>query len=302
MSDLENYLLDKAAEASGTHLMPTGAPTHTDTNRSPTKTIRKTATELEKNEDGVPGEQVEKLPQAAAKHVRMDVATKNPSAKTAQVSRRWALPALARYPLDSYAHVKQASAYLEDNYRLMAPAHRHEYCVNLCKRAAELGIPLSKTASKYGSETYASDAEIEVALLGRASVVKEAMHRHALLALDEHRSQMQPEDFAVALGEFDKVAGIEHLYDSDILDPYFSTFGMKVAEDSAIQVDNDYIPVEDLRNFAQVHSCKLKDSFGDEFCDEFRKDPVGILKSLPKDQKKMVIRLASSTLTNPTST
>jgi hypothetical protein len=36
--------------------------------------------------------------------------------------------------------------------------------------------------------------------------------------------------------------------------------------------------------------------------DEFRKDPVAVTKSLPRDQRKMVIRLASSTLTDPTTT
>jgi hypothetical protein len=280
VNELENYLMDKTAEVAGTHLMPSSAPTYSDQNRSPTKTIKK-----------------------ASLGQRVDVTGAEASGGGAtKQAHHYALPGLSRYPLDSQLHVKQASAYFEENHKSMAPVHRHEYCVNLVKRASALGMNVSDLARKYGSESYASDAEIEIALLGRASVIKEAMHRRALNALDDHRALMKPSDFVVALEQFDKVAGISHLYDSHVLDPYLSTFGTKMASDSAIQVDNEYIPRADLEAFARTDASRLTDSFGEDFVKEFRKDPVGILNSLPKDQKKMVIRLASSTLTDPTST
>jgi hypothetical protein len=309
VTELENYLTSKTADVSGTHLMPSGAPVYTDPNRNPAKTIKKVAESsdlvqsLELGE-GQSGEQVQKLPQAAPIPLRVDTTGKNaptlPSTKTAE---RYALPAFSRYPLDSYAHVKQASVYFDEYSGQMAPELRHEYCQNLVKRADELGIKVSSAARKYGSSSYAPLSEIESALSMRTGVLKEAAFQGGLDYLRQNRALMKPLDFAVALSEFDKIAGIAEHYDRDIYDPYFSTFGEKRAsEDTAILVGNDYISHEELKRFAQTAADKLNEGFGEDFVKEFRKDPVGVTKSLPVDQKKMVIRLASSTLTDPTTT
>lgn len=307
MNELENYLMGKEAETTGTSLMPTGASTNSDVGKSLTKTIPKVAESietvgaLEKNE-GQPGEQVKQLPQA---NVRVDTTGKEApivggGTKEAQ---HYALPSHGRYPLDSYAHVKVASAYFDEHSRRMVPEMRREYCSNLVKRATALGIRVSDEARKYGAEGYAPDAQVESAISMRAGCIKEAMYLKGLEYLTENRKSMEPEAFAIALGEFDKVAGVAEYYDKDVPDPYWTTFGEKKADDDgALLVGNDYISQEELKNFAKVHSCKLKDMFGEDFSNEFRKDPVGITKSLPVDQKKMVIRLASSTLTDPTST
>lgn len=301
--------MDKTAEASGTHLMPSGAPVYTDLNKNPAKTIRKVAESSDlvqslETTEGQPGEQVQKLPQAASIPLRVDTTGKNaPTLPTAKTAERYALPAFARYPLDSYAHVKEAAAYFDEYSGQMAPEMRHEYCQNLVKRADELGIKVSSAARKYGAQSYAPLSEIEAALSMRTGILKEAAFQGGLDYLKQNRALMKPEDFAVALGEFDKVAGIAELYDRDIHDPYYSTFGEKRAsDDSAILVGNDYISHEELKRFARTSAGKLKEAFGEDFVDEFRKDPVSITKSLPVDQKKMVIRLASSTLTDPTTT
>lgn len=301
MSELENYLMDKEGEAAGTSVMPLGAPTYTDRDRSPTKTIRKTGEALTTNEEGVSGEQVKKLPQST---VRVDTTGKDAPAvggekKTAQI---YALPSFGRYPLDSYSQVKAASAYFDEYRRRMEPAIRREFCQNLVKRASALGIPVSDEARKYGAEDYAPDGQVEAALDMRVGVIKEAAHQLAFEQLRESRHLLDPGSFAAAIGEFDKLAGIDGLYDSDVPDPYWTTFGEKKAEDGAILVGNDYISHDDLNRFGRVNASMLEDMFGQDFVDEFRKDPVAITKSLPVDQKKMVIRLAVSTLTDPTTT
>lgn len=295
--------MDKTAETTGTHAMPSGAPTYTDRGRSPTKTIRKTGEALEVNE-GLSGEQVQRLPQAAPIKLRVDTTGKEaPTVPTAKEAQHYALPSFGRYPLDSHAHVKTAAAYYDEHAVQMSPAMRREYCHNLTKRASVLGISVSSDVRKYGADGYAPDAEVEAALLGREGVIKEAMHLDGLSRLKQLRPLMEPCDFASALGEFDKVAGIEHLYGTHVFDPYYSTYGEKRAEDDgAILVGNDYISQDELKRFARTCSGKLKDVFGEDFVDEFRRDPVSITKSLPVDQKKMVIRLAASTLTDPTTT
>lgn len=282
MNDLEKYLTEKVAEASGTNLMPSSPPTYADKDRNPAKTIRKVAD--------------------AGLHV--DVTGKEaPPALTTKRANRYALPAFGRYPLDDYAQVKCASEYFDQYVEQFTPEHRREYCKNLVKRADELGIKVSSAARKYGADGYANDAQVSSALSLRQNVIKEAQFQKGLDYLAQHRSEMSPDDFAVALGEFDKVAGVSEYYGSAVPDPYWSTFGEKTAaDDGAILAGGEYIQNEALRRFARIHSCKLKDTFGDDFAEEFRKDPVAITKSLPIDQKKMIIRLANSSLTDPTVT
>lgn len=300
MNDLENYLMGKTAESSGTSLMPIGTPAETGPTLNPARTIRKVAETLA-DETGTPGEMPKKLPQAT---VHVDTTGKSaPIEGGKKEAQFYALPSHSRYPLDSYAQVKQAQVYYREYAEQMAPVLRREYCSNLVKRASALGIPLTDEIRHYGAADYGSDASIEASLTMRVGLLKEAEHKVVLQKLSEARSSMRPDEFATVLGEFDKTAGIAEYYDQDIHDPYWSTFGEKKADDDgAILVGNDYISQEELKRFAKVHACSLKDVFGEDFVDEFRKDPVGVTKSLPVDQKKMVIRLASSRLTDPTPT
>jgi hypothetical protein len=199
--------------------------------------------------------------------------------------------------------VKTAAAYFDEHRQAMTPELRREYCSNLVKRASMLGINVSDDVRKYGADGYASAAELDIALSGRVGVIKEAAHLQVFEGIRQGQSRMEPQEFALLLGEFDKLAGIDHLYDQHVLDPYFSTYGEKRAEDTgALLEGNDYISQDELKRFARTDSCKLKDTFGEELANEFRKDPVGVTKSLPVDQRKMIIRLAASTLTDPTTT
>lgn len=310
MSELENYLMNKVADVSGTSPMPTGAKPPADPTLNPARTIRKIAGDAEDvgtlaKTEGQPGETPKALPQAAPFKLDVGTTDKGPSAATqTKQAQRYALPSLRHYPLDNYAQVKTAAEYFGQWSNQMAPEMRREFCTNVVKRADELGIKVAAAIRHYGATDYARPSHIEACLESRRGVVKEAQFQPGLDYLKANRASMKADDFATALGEFDKVAGISAYYDRDIPDPYWSTFGEKVAEDEdgSILVGNDYISYEELRCFAKVHSCKLKDTFGDDFAEEFRKDPVGVTNSLPVDQKKIVLRLASSTLTNPTVT
>jgi hypothetical protein len=110
--------------------------------------------------------------------------------------------------------------------------------------------------------------------------------------LADARPHMSPDDFAVTLSEFDKVAGLDCHYDQYVVDPYYATFGEKRASDS-IAIGNDIMYVKDLKRFAKVGRNTMKARFGEDMADEFVKDPVGIFNSLPNDQKKVLMRMAS---------
>jgi hypothetical protein len=176
--------MDKTAETTGTVLMPVGSNPHTDRDRSLTKTIRKVGEASLVEEEGPTGEQVQRLPQAAPIKLRVDTTGKEaPTVPSTKEASYYALPSHARYPLDNYLQVKTAARYFDENVLGMAPVMRREYCQNLVKRASMLGIVVSEDARKYGAEGYASDAEVEIALLGREGVLKEASHQTALTYL-----------------------------------------------------------------------------------------------------------------------
>ena len=269
---IEN-LWGKEAEVANTDLMPAQEPT----NKSP-----KSKTVISKEGSMSPHVDVSDLPPQA-----------QPTQKHAQ---HYALPAHQRYPLDSYAQVKTAASYFEENKGAFAPTHRREFCVNLQKRAAALGIATSPDIEKYASATYADDAHIDIALDGRRLVLNDGDALPEMLdKLAEQRRLMSPEDFAITLQEFDKVAGIDQYYDSAVMDPYYSTFGVKEAAFGAVVIGNEYMRKEDLQQLASFGRDYIATRFGDDFADEFKKDPEGIFKSLPLDQKKVIMRMATDT-------
>jgi hypothetical protein len=154
-----------------------------------------------------------------------------------------------------------------------------------------LDIEVSQEIQKYGSSGYAPASEFKVAMDSRRLLLSDGPQRELLAELEGHQPFVPADLFCAALGEFDKVAGLDHHYDGDVPDPFFSTFG-KVAEDWNYIDGNDFITEEDLRRFGKTRHKQLVNSFGDEFAAEFRKDPVGIFKSLPRDQKRMVLHMA----------
>lgn len=237
-------------------------------------------------------EQVPGLPQSKALKPHVDVSNKQPPRilQTKKASR-YALE--DRYPLDSYVQVKTAASYFEEYWKQFSPEQRHEYCQNLVKRAEELCIDLGEEIRKYGSSTYAPVTELKVAMDSRRSLLSDAQALKLLDALEEKQAMVAADTFCIMLEEFDKVAGLNYHYDDGISDPYYSTFGFdKVAEEYSYIDGNDHITEHDLVKFGKTRHKQLVTTFGDEFAEEFRKDPVGIFKSLPKDQKRMVLHMA----------
>lgn len=246
--------------------------------------------------NGMPGKQPDHHPQAKPINPRVSVEGKEPPKLIKEKNAsRFAMPSLHRYPLDSYEQVKQASVYFDENRFQFAPSHRREYCLNLANRAAELGIEISKEAQAYSGTAYASDTELELAFSSRRSLLLDEDHVSLLGKLAESRVTLSPDEFALALGEFDKVAGINQYYDGDLPDPYLCIFG-KTAEaddpDASFVIGNDIVSGCQLRELADSRCITIGERFGADFVKEFKKDPIGIFKSLPADQKKIIAREA----------
>lgn len=289
----------KQAEAAGTHVMPHGAPVG---KAKVLKTIPKTAAGPEERiapppegvEPAVAGEQPEQNPQTKPINPRVNVEGKEPPATpTEKKAGYFALPSLQRYPLDSFGEVEKAASYFDQYRGQFAPSHRREFCLNLVKRASALGIPLSDTIRKYGSAERAPAEEVAFAFDARKGLVTDDVHSIALSKLAESWPAIPPEILVEVLSEFDKVAGLDYLYDEQIPDPYWSVFGEKTAQDTTHVLGNEIVSDAQLRLLAKSPSQGLCDLYGKDFVQEFKEDPVGIFNSLPMDQKKVLARMAN---------
>lgn len=294
----------KEAELANTYTMPAES---TDTSVKSKTVVKKTAAigHLVKGKGGHRGEQdvapetnvgiKEKhpgtLPQMRVLQPHVDVRGFEPPKKMQEKkASRYALR--GRYPLDSYAQVKTASEYFDEFGNRMPPADRREYCTNLVKRASELGLKVSDEAKKYGSDTYAPFEEIKVALDARRSLLQPGKLTNALDKLAFLRDQLDPEMFCLTLEEFDKTAGLEFCYDRDVPDPYYSTYGFeKVATFSEV-IGNIHVTEADLEYLAMKRLPLVKGTFSEDMAEEFRKDPVGIFKSLPLAQRRLLANMA----------
>lgn len=291
--------LYKGAEVSGTSLMPNQSPgslkraVEISKGTPLTSSVEKGAEVKPDVSEAVKGEQYESAPQfklPKSLQSRVDVTSKSAHTYSTKTAYRFALR--ESYPLDSYQQVKEASAYFENWWRAMPPADRHEYCVNLVKRASELGIDVPATVSRYGSETYAPAAEIKIAMDARLMYVNGAA-RDMLESLWDSRSDVPPDVFCETLNQLDKIAMVDYMWGSHIPDPWASTYGVKQAEDEAWVNGNDYITKSKLEDFGFTGYATLEGSFGAEFATEFRKDPWGVFNSLPLPQKRRITRMAT---------
>lgn len=317
-----NVLLGKTAEVSGTPLSPMSQPTGAPPAAKAVinKTARVGHLVAHQGADVPPDvvhpptkEQAPKHPQAGHLRPTVDVSNMDPPRLlTEKKAMHYALPSQGRYPLDSYAHVKEASRYFDEYVKHMTPAMRHEYASNLVKRAGALNLPVSATAHKYGATDFAPAGHIKAAFDARrlelsgnedALMLLEGVEAVAMGRMQKEASAVMrgynAQEVVAVLAEFDKVAGLEHYYDRSIPDPFYSILGIeKTAEDAAVWSDvvaNEMVTREDLERLAKIGAFSVKTTFGGDFQEEFLKDPVGMYKSLPLDQKKMLIRMANST-------
>jgi hypothetical protein len=295
--------LIKAGEVSGTHLMPLQESLDKGSPKYKT-TVKKTSSVghlVQGKERHAQGEQDEVLEQNRLHKEKnppslqqkqlvpyVNVQGAEPPSPTKMKVSHYALR--GHYPLDSYAQVKCAAAYFDTYWKLFAPADRHEYCINMVKQADALRIPVSDMARKYGASGYAPAEEIAIALETRASLLPDG--RQLLDKLASAYSTVDPEVFALALSEFDKQAGLHHHYDRDVMDPFYSTFGMKKEAEYSFCIGSDYVNESCLKRLAVSGYALLKKRFGEDMADEFQKDPVGIFDSMPLEQKKIISRLA----------
>jgi hypothetical protein len=198
-----------------------------------------------------------------------------------------------KYPVDSYDQVKTAEAYFTAGVRRFHPRQRREFCVKLAARMNELCIEVPDLIEKYASPGYGVDSDAYVSY--RRGFVHEEFHP-ALDLLLEKRAQVSPDTYAEALCEFDQMTNLHYQWDSQIPDPWSSTFGpsmSKVAEDDWVWDEGGVrIDEQDLENLSMNGYELVKKSFGEDFAKQFSKSPKTFFNALPTPNKTVLGRLA----------
>lgn len=196
-----------------------------------------------------------------------------------------------RYPLDGYDQVKRASAYFDQYAADMDLEDRREYCRNLVKRANELGIDVSDVARSYGAEEVSLATVKESADRRRVLVptpgMAQAMSMLEKMALDGAPGETLVEAFA----SVDSSLGLDRLY-SQLPNPVLSVYAYEKTAEFSDDVGGWHVMEKDLRCLAMHGRADLCRSFSKDMVDEFAKDPVGIYKSLPREQRILLARLA----------
>lgn len=192
------------------------------------------------------------------------------------------------YPLDSYADVKAAVAYFNDNQHMMMGCDRHEFAVKTASRAEELGIETGELLSRYGSTEYSPDLEAHIASRKAAA----ENYKEAYNVLLEKRAEVEPDAFVELLKKVDEAAGLNWYYDGAVTDPYLATFGGKEKSANASwQWDGDErLTADKLAGLS--NSEEFKNSFSPDITSEFAKDPIAIFDSMPAPTKAIMARLA----------
>jgi hypothetical protein len=85
---------------------------------------------------------------------------------------------------------------------------------------------------------------------------------------------------------------MDQFWDGKLLDPYSTTLSHeKRAEEYALHDPTGSISDEDIHRLAEKEKLLVEKALGEDFYKSFKDDPVAIFKSLPMDEKRVLIRI-----------
>ena len=216
----------------------------------------------------------------------VDVSGKTPKAKKKEkTASRYALG--DKYPIDNFGDVQEAVKYFDLSGMDFTPRERHWYAVKVAERADELGIQMSEELHRYGSRTYAPDADAHIA--NRLTIVQDPTQREMYQELREKRASINPEVYAELLTEADKVSGLAFDWGGAVADPFYATFGGMTAKEKRAEWTWDKNPSIDAMALKEIgHSERFQQAFDSDIVSAFNADPVTIFESMPAPQQEII--------------
>lgn len=197
-----------------------------------------------------------------------------------------------KYPIDTPERVKIAAGYFRENWKLIDPSWRRQMADNITKKASALSVDLPhddvEQLEQYAGDRYSKI--LKVAVHERKNALQH--QPEAIRVLDnlmEKKASLKPMEFARSLEAFDQRHGLDQYWDSEIIDPYQSTFGgVKIAQ--PVYVRGKTIAQEKIAALATDED-SLKKHFDSNFIKDFQQQPVEIFQSLPTPDQELMITL-----------
>ena len=212
-----------------------------------------------------------------------------------------------KYPIDTKDQLIKAAEYFDKNLSRFHPDDRVKISCNLDKQAGKLKVNLDKNwITNYSriEKSAALSPNFERSMRLR----KEACVRHKVSlpkiagvenAPDPSRlideiiktsGDYSTKEILSTLIEFDKRAGIEYLYDHQVMDPYITVFGdVNNPEFDSVKLAGDSTQYDLLRaSRDQEKLAAIKDKFGEKFASEFEKNPITSLSKLGSPERTVL--------------
>ena len=209
------------------------------------------------------------------------------------VHHAMALPSQDKYPIDSYRDTMNAVEFFDKHASRFHPRDRREYSRNLTKRANELGIPVTQDLQLYASEAGAPQGQVAGQIQLRMEKTS-GDHRQRYALFFQKIASVEPGAAAEALAELDRMSGLDDLWDSRLLDPYATMLQEKTAQEYAFHDSHGSISDEDIHKLVGSQQDLIKRALGDDMYSALKEDPVAVFKSLPLQEKRVLMRLKSS--------
>lgn len=174
------------------------------------------------------------------------------------------------------------------------PYDRHDRAVILTKEASEYGVRVPDYIHKYAGETL--NPAFEFLMGQRCSFTASDTLRNDYMRLSKVAHALDPEDAIEALYLIDEQANLLTRYGDNIPDPVLCVYGQTKKEAEFSWMDGTHmVNAAQLQRYANAPYCSytMGELFSEELCGKFRKDPVGTFKSLPREQKIILSRLAT---------
>jgi hypothetical protein len=196
------------------------------------------------------------------------------------------------YPIHTWDLMKTAESYYHEEQRRMHPEIRRQFATKLAAKADLIGFPLDQNISEQGATTYANAGHLQAALEMRKVACEPGKPREFLDGLFEKHAELDPSTYAEVLRRFDVEQGLDHGWDHLVLDPWASTFGIDKTAEVIWEDGADRVTDKAMINLADNHLDIVTEEFTDHMSKEFKTDPLGVFRSMPTPQKRLLARMA----------
>jgi len=212
-----------------------------------------------------------------------------------------------KYPIETEEQLVKAAEYFEKNMSRFHPSDRVKIACNLDSQSAKLGVNLN-----HGWITNYTRMEKSAALSpgfkNSMKLRKEACVRYNVKLPNIDGVENTPNPTAIideiiktsenystqellsTIVEFDKRAGLEYLYDNQIMDPYITVFGdTNNPEFDSVKLAGDATQY-DLVRASRDHEklAEVKSKLGEEFASEFQNNPITSIGKLNSPEKTVL--------------